>query len=339
MELWLGVDMACSNFEAATWQSAPGRRLGQFGNHLDGFTQLGERVKREQAKQGAETVHLVLEATGPYHKRLCEFAVAQGWQITLVNPAQLRQWAHGIGQRAKTDSQDALLLARFGAERHPAAEQLLSAEMRELDSLLHRRDDLQRMLRQERNRLHALDYDPATPKAVRQSVEQLIETLDAALRQIEEALQQHLRAQPALADHCRRLLTIPGVGPKLVAPLLVLLARWQARSSGAGSAKGLTAFVGLDPVPFHSGSSVHKRPTISRKGDSTMRQRLFMGAFGGVRGNNPLRSFYQRLVNRGKPKRLALVAAARKLLVWAWHVFTSQAPFDSSRHNSQELPA
>jgi transposase len=85
----------------------------------------------------------------------------------------------------------------------------------------------------------------------------------------------------------------------------------------SGSGKALTAYVGLDPRTYESGGTIYKRATISRMGDRTLRSFLFMDAFGGVRSYNPSRTFYERLVDRGKPKRLALAASARKILVCA----------------------
>jgi hypothetical protein len=111
----------------------------------------------------------------------------------------------------------------------------------------------------------------------------------------------------------------------------VLLHRWATLTEGEGTEKGLAASIGLDPQTYQSGTSVHRRAVISRMGDQAVRRRLFMGALGGVRGNHQLRAFYQRLVGRGKPKMVALVAAARKLLTWAWAVFRRQTVFDPTR--------
>jgi transposase len=85
---------------------------------------------------------------------------------------------------------------------------------------------------------------------------------------------------------------------------------------------------GLDPQPVESGTSVRRRATISRMGDRMLRRRLFMSSLGGIRGHNVLRAFYDRLAGRGKPKKLALAAAARKILVWAWAVFQQHTAFD-----------
>ena len=133
------------------------------------------------------------------------------------------------------------------------------------------------------------------------------------------------------------MLTVPGVGRKLVHYLVVLLSNWEIQTDFKGGKKQLTAFVGLDPQPFESGSTVYKRPTISKKGDSIMRNKLYMGALGGIRGDNPLRDFYLRLVERGKSKKLALVAAARKILVWAWAVVHHQQDFDATKAASKPI--
>ena len=128
-----------------------------------------------------------------------------------------------------------------------------------------------------------------------------------------------------------RLLSVPGIGPRNVLPLLVLLSRWQVQTEGQGTTKGLGALAGLDPQPYQSGTSVARHPHISRQGERRLRSRLYMGALGALRGRNAVHTFYDRLVGRGKAKKLALVAATRKILVWAWGVFHSGTPFDAAK--------
>lgn len=91
------------------------------------------------------------------------------------------------------------------------------------------------------------------------------------------------------------------------------------------------AYTGLDPQPYESGTSVHRQAGISRMGQREVRRLLYMGALGASRGQNPLPTFYERLVGRGKAKKVALVAAARKLLTWAWAVYHSGTPFDATK--------
>jgi transposase len=325
--LSVGADIAKKSFDSAVWAGGASRPLGSFVNQRTGFEELAALLEQERVLTGADTIHLVMEPTSGYELALAHFALERGWRVSLPNPKQVRDWAKGVGQRAKTDAQDALLLARFGAERRPPAWAPLPAEVAELDSLLQRQEDLEQMLRQERNRQAALAGRPHVASHVGESLAEVIAALEAALRQVEEQIRAHVKQHASLSEPLRRLRAVPGVGPKSELPLLVLLYRWQALTAGAGDAKGLTAYVGLDPKTHQSGTSVRGRRTISRMGDRRMRGRLYMCALGGVKGQNELRAYYERLVGRGKNKKLALVATGRKVLIWSWAVFRDHAEF------------
>lgn len=330
--MWVGIDIGKTNIVAAAiWQGEP-QRLGEFSNDATGFAHLATAVQAIQLQCGAAGVQWVMEPTGGYELPMVAYAHEQGWTISLPNPRQVRQWAQGTGQRAKTDRQDALLLARFGAAQQPARHHPLAQEVSELDSLLARRLDLEQMIQQEKNRLGALRDRPGIAPPVLTNLERVLQALQEALQEVEHAIQQQLRTHTHLQEAATRLLAMPGVGPKIVLPLLVLLHRWQTLTAGHGTAKGLTAFVGLDPKPYESGRSVRKRASISKMGDPTLRRLLYMGALSAVRGHNPLRPFYQRLVGRGKPKKLGVVAAARKLLTWAWTLFSRRVEWNSALH-------
>ena len=156
--------------------------------------------------------------------------------------------------------------------------------------------------------------------------------LEKQIQLIQEAIKEHLKAYPDLSTQRRHLLTVPGVGEKNVLYILVMLHRWGELTSGQGDAKGLAAYLGLDPTPHESGSSIRKRARISRQGNRRLRSRLYMSALGGMRSKgSPLHVFYTRLVNRGKAKKLALVASARKILVWCWTIFRDNTSFDATR--------
>ena len=155
-------------------------------------------------------------------------------------------------------------------------------------------------------------------RVVAASLAAVLLSLESAQREIQSAIKAHLKAHPALKAKKQRLLSVPGIGRQTVLHVLVLLARWETLTEGSGRAKGLVVYTGLDPQTHDSGSSVHKPARISRMGNRQMRRRLYLAAFGGVRARGgPLRDFYGRLVGRGKAKKLALIAAARKILIWA----------------------
>jgi transposase len=323
--LLVGVDVAKLSFDGALWLGEKGQSLGRFDNQPAGYERLAERLRR---RAGQGLIRLIVEPTGGYEQPLVAFARQQGWQVCLPNPAQVRRWAQGIGRRAKNDKQDALLLAQYGSACQPKPQPALPAAVAELESLLARRQELEKMVRAERNRQEKLGYQPAASAAVGGSVRRLLESLEEELAAIEAAINELLAQNPALSSQAKKLRSVPGVGARTVLPLLVLLHRWHSLTDGQGSGKGLSAYLGLDPKVADSGQQVGRRAPISRMGNKSQRSRLYMAALGGTRGQNVLRHFYQRLVAAGKPKRLALVAAARKILVWAWSVFRQDTTFD-----------
>jgi transposase len=221
-------------------------------------------------------------------------------------------------------------LAHYAFAQDPLPWKPLPEEVQQLEHLLNRQDDLMNMLQQEKNRAHSAGYMVNPHEAVGKDMTESISSLEQRIGAIQEAIKEHLKANPQLGEQKKLLLTVSGIGERNAPYILVALHRW-GMTDGKGDAKGLVAYLGLDPAPYESGSSVHKKARISRQGNRSLRSRLYVGALGGVGGNNPLRAFYQRLVGRGKPKKLALVAAARKILVWAWAVFRSNTPFDVTR--------
>lgn len=334
--MYLGIDMAARSFAAALWQAGQVQRLGQFDNTPAGFAACAQALPTPAA------VWLIVEPTGGYEHALVGYALEHGWQISLPNPRQVRAFIRGQGGRAKTDRLDAAHLATYGAQRQPHRWHPLPPAVETLDQLLQRRTVLEDSLRQEHNRQAAAQRRGADP-TVEASFATVRQALEAALATLETAIAEHLAQQPVLQAQVRLLRSVPGVGARTVLPLLVLLTRWQVLTQGQGLAKGLVAFVGLDPQTVESGTSLRGAGLISRQGNPRIRHWLFMAALGGKRGNNPLRAFYTRLVDRGKPKKVALVAGMRKILIWAWAVFRTQLPFDPARatarpNRSQHLP-
>lgn len=330
--LVVGIDIAKKDFAVAYRVGEVEVELGKFANDATGFKQLQEALESACQAHGVSQIQLILEATGGYEAALMAYAYEQEWGVSMPNPKQVRDWAKGVGYRVKTDRVDARILAHYGAERRPPLRPQLAIEVTELDSLLKRRLDLEKTLHQEQNRLSEIAGRPGLSPKVTESLQQVIEALTQALTEIQEAIAELCQTHEPFQQNLVRLLALPGIGPKVVLPLLVKLLQWQNMTAGEGDANGLVAFIGLDPQPYDSGRSVHKHPGISKMGDSELRRLLYMGALGGVRGHNPLKAFYQGLVGRGKAKKVALVAAARKILVWAWAIFSQQIDWNPDFH-------
>lgn len=327
----LGVDVSKETLALALWREGAVEVVDPVPNRPSGWEQMEQTLSGRLGAEALTALEVVLEPSGGYELALAVWASQRGWKVHQPNPAHVRAWARSQGRRAKTDQQDALVLARYGAERPLPCWQPLKREVSELEALLRRREDLAGLLQQERNRGQQAQVRPGMHQAVPKSLERVIGVLEEELAQIEQAIAEHTARHVQLQQTCALLRSVPGVGAKNVIPLLVLLSRWQTLTEGQGSSRGLVAFAGLDPQPHESGTSVHRRASISRQGDGSLRRSLYMGALGALRGDNPVRAFYQRLVGRGKAKKVALVAATRKVLVWAWAVFHSGTPFDGAK--------
>lgn len=329
--LYAGTDVSLDNLDVAIAITATLRQeVGRFANNQAGWEAMAVTLGQLVASHHLTTIHLVIEPTGGYEEGLLYFAYAQGWQVTRVNPLQVRRWAAGQGVRAKTDRQDAQVLAWYGVTRQSTPQDPMDEGAVELDAVLRRRTDLEQLQRAEKNRLGQAQRKPRTPRSVLQSIERTLRALDEELKTLEAAIKQLLKDRPDLQRQRRLLCSLPAIGAKLSLEMLVLCHRFWAYTQGQGTYKQLVAFVGLDPQPHESGNSKQRAP-ISHQGNAHIRAQLYCGALGGVRGNNPLNHFYHRLLADGKAKKLALVACARKVLTWVWAIFTSNTPFDPSR--------
>lgn len=329
-KLTVGVDVSKHTLDVAFWQDEKSIFLGKFPNNYDGFHDIVQQIQK-QILDGKRSVFVVMEPTGGYEQPFAIFAISYGWKVSLPNPQQLRDWIKGTGKRVKTDRQDALMLAMYGAIQNPPVWNPLPESVSQLESLLKRLDDFKGMLRQEENRLQSFQIQPNKHNAVEVSIRDSISFLNRQIEEIGEAIKRHYNDHPGLKQEQVNLERVSGVGIKTSSYLLVEMHRWKVLTDGKGGTKGIVAYLGLDPKHYSSGTSVHRRSGISRQGNSVIRHLLYMGALGGTRGNNPLKDFYQRLVGRGKPKKVALIAAARKIVVWCWTVFIKGEIFDPTR--------
>ena len=328
----VGVDVSKNSLDVAFWEQDKAVFQGKYPNDKKGFTNIAQKIQSKCEETDTTNVLVVMEPTGGYEQRFAHFAHQQQWEVSLPNPYYVKMWAKAMGIRAKTDRRDARTLAHYGVMQDPHRWQPLPAEVEQLNHLLDRLDDQKGTLSREKSRLQAYQNRLNTHKMAHKDLKQSIAFLERQILQIQKTIKEHLKAHPHLKEQEKLLLTVSGVGKKNVLYILVMMHRWGALTEGKGENSGLVAYVGLDPKPHESGTSVRKRAGISRQGNRLFRARLFMSALGGIKGkNSPLTVFYQRLVGRGKPKKLALVAAARKILIWCWAVFRSNTPFDTTR--------
>jgi transposase len=333
-KLFVGVDMAAADFAVATVWQQQCTYVNKVANTAAECTAFVDRMEAERQACGATVIHLIIEPTGGYEAQLVSEAYRRQWLVTLVNLTQVRHWSKGRGKRAKTDRQDAIMLAQYGADQNPPAQQPIGDAAAQLDDLLRRQTDLEKLLHGERNRLGQAKANPRTSKAVPDSIERIIEALNNELAEIAAEIKRLMAQQAELAFQFANLRTINGIGPKNGLVLLTACHRFYARTNGHGTAKEFVAFAGLDPLPFESGTSIAHRATISRQGDPRLRATLYWAVMTAIRGDNHVHTVYNSFLGRNKPKKVALVACSRKMLVWAWAIFTQGTTFDPSRFAS-----
>ena len=245
---------------------------------------------------------VLLEASGGLELPLVAALAAAALPVVVVNPRQVRDFARATGTLAKTDALDAAVLAHFADAVRPSVRPLRDAETQVLNSLVARRHQMMTMLVSEKNRLGT------AISAVRPRIEAHIAWLEQELKDLDEGLRQTLLRSPVWREKDDLLRTVPGVGEQVSLTLLAYLPEL-----GTLDRRQIAALVGVAPFNRDSGTLRGKRAVWG--GRSRVRGVLYMGALTATRWNPVIRDFYQKLLAAGKPKKLALVACMRKLLV------------------------
>lgn len=316
---YLGVDVSKAKLDCMLLDTSNSKlKSKSIPNTPAGFGQLLEWL----VKQKAPKPHVVMEPTGMYHEGAALALADAGLTVSLVNPAQLRAFAQGLGVKTKTDKADSVVLARYGATQDPAPWQPPSASARRLKALLARRDAVSDDLQRELNRQEANNFSPV-PEAAGESIAQSIHFLEAELKRLDEMIITHIDDDPDLRNKKELLETIPGVGPRVSSHMTALFAGRTFER-----AEQLAAYLGLVPVQWESGSSVRGRPRMSKAGPAYLRKVLYMPAVVARRWNPHIKALNDRLLARGKSKMAAIGAAMRKLAHLCFGVVNSGKPYD-----------
>jgi len=310
MELYVGIDVAKDTLEVAT---SGGESFSTI-NDAAGRAQLIERLLK------LNPALVVLEASGGYEQALLVELVAVDIDCARVNPVDVRYFARMHRQFAKTDRLDARVLAAFA--QHRATELVparLDAERDELKLLVNRRTQLLQMLTAERNRL------AQAPKWLRKSIARTIRALERELGAIDHEIAERVNASARLKPLQQQLTSVPGVGRVLAS---VLLARLP--ELGHLNRREIAALVGVAPFSRQSGRwQGHESIFGGRAGVRTV---LYMATLSAVRCNPTLHAFYSRLRQSGKPAKVALTAAMRKLLLILNAMLKTQTPWSPPCH-------
>ena len=292
-QVFVGIDVS------KDWVDVAVRPTGEAWNSVQDEAGVEALVQRLR-KLGPHLV--VLEATGGYEVPLVVALGTANVPVAVVNPRQVRDFARSMGKLAKTDRLDAAAIAHFGEASGVVAQPLATTEARELEALVaRRRQVIQMKVAEQQRRQRALPV-------VQQRIDRVLAVLEEELRDLDGDLHDRLRQSPLWREREDLLRSVPGVGPALTFTLLAGLPEL-----GTLNRRQIAALVGVAPLSRDSGKRRGQRTCWG--GRANVRAALYMPTLVAVRHNPVLAAFYERLLAAGKPKKVALTACMRKLLV------------------------
>ncbi len=293
VEIFVGIDVSKAWLDLAVHEQ---QETSRFSNEEAGIAKLVQELKKRKPKL------VVLEPTGGFEMLLVAELSQASLPVAVVNAKRVRDFAKATGQIAKTDKLDARVLAHFAAAVQPEVRSLRSEEEEQLTALLTRRRQVLDMLSVEKNRL-------VTVRAkMRADVQAHIQWLSKNLKELDQEMEEFVKGSPIWNEKDSLLQSVPGVGPVTSATLLGMLPEL-----GLLNRQEIAALVGVAPLNKDSGKKKGKRRIYGGRAD--VRSVLYMAALAAKKHNPWIRTFYTRLLQHGKEKKVALTACMRKLLV------------------------
>ena len=260
---------------------------------------------------------VAVEATGGFETVVAASLSAAGLAVVVVNPAQVRAFAQALGKRAKTDPIDAAVIARFVAATNPEVRPLPDKQTRMLADLVIRRRQIIQMIVAERQR------EKRASAPMKKSIARLLKALQKELTAIDQAIDDAVRGSPIWREKEDLLTSVPGIGSTIARTIIA-----ELPEIGSLDRRQIAALAGLAPWTRQSGKWRGK--SFIGGGRTVVRSALFMGALVAARHNPALRAFHQRLIAAGKPKMVAVIAVARKLLTILNAIVRDRRPWQTA---------
>ena len=290
---FVGIDVAK---EELVLHILPNNEQLTVPNSSQGIKTLVKRFKKIEPQQ------IVLEATGGLERNLVAALAANGFAIVVVNPRQARDLAKGLGELSKTDAVDAKILARIAQLQCLSVRPITSQETRDMNDLVMRRQQLITMRTQEKNRLQQTNQ-----KTIKKSIEKMIAAFDKQIALLDASIKKMIDAHPDWSEKDKIIQSVPGVGEKSSQALIAGLSEL-----GTLNRREVAALVGTAPRCQDSGKKLGVRRI--RGGRTYVRAALSMAALNAIKYCSPLKMFYERLREKGKSFKVAIVAVMRKLI-------------------------
>lgn len=308
--MFVGIDVSKDYLDVFV---LPSRTHWRSENNEAGLVELVNRLNAFGAIE-----HVVLEASGGFERACAVKLVVNGIRVSVVNPRQVRDFAKGIGKQAKTDPIDAEVLAFFAQVVRPPAEEKEDDELGELRALVKRHEELVEMRTMEMNRRqNASD-------ATRKNLDKHIGWLNEQIKDVDRDINKRIRARKEWLEKAKLLESQWGIGPKTSAKLIVDLPEL-----GKVNKKKIAALVGN--APYNDDSGNEKRKKFCRGGRGDVRTALYMPTLTAIQHDPKIGAFYERLVKAGKPKKLAIIACMRRIVVILNSILRTGIAWDEAR--------
>jgi len=338
----VGIDISYKTFDARfgtinTLQQNTLSPARSFKNSPAGFKLFLLWLKKYILSNDIPLV-FVMEATGVYYEHLAHFLHSHKYQVAVILPNKIRNYAKSLESKSKTDPLDAAVITRFGLERQLSLWTPTSETVKALRDLCREYHCLKTNITQIKNQLHALNasFKPHRESFKRKTL--LLKFLERQVSLIKKELHSLVKTEPDLAQRLKKIKTAKGLGDMTI---LTVLAETRCFELVTNQ-KQLASYAGFDIV-FNDSGLKKGKTSISKKGNTFIRKALFMPALSACRANPRLKDFYQRLVAKGKNKKLAIIAVARKLLLLIYTLWKTNSPyindFKPAHHASEALSA
>lgn len=292
-KVYIGIDISQDSLDIAAY---PTGQIWQYKNSKGGIAKAVTKFK------GLGLKLIVMEATGGLERPLSEALYQAGLPAAIVNPRRIRDFGRSMGILAKTDKLDAKVMALFAAKIEPAPRPIQDEASQKLENLLTRRSQISDIITAEKNRLKQ-----SRDRIVQRHIQDHINWLESELKDLEKELKDSIRQNPRFAEKVKLFKSMPGVGDALSYNLVANLGEL-----GLLNQREIAALVGVAPLNRDSGKQRGRRMIWG--GRATVRKALYMPALSAMRCNPIIRDLYQRLIAKGKLKKVALVACMHKML-------------------------
>lgn len=308
----IGIDISKATFDV--WSEKLGHQ--KFSNDKEGFKAFKKLVNKED--------HCVMEATGCYHFPLANYLYEKGIKVSVENPLVIKRFIQMKQQKVKTDKQDAMMICHFGIEQKTILwepEPLIIEQGKLIISLVQTYVKQQTQLK---NKYKSLQSGGVSYKVLLNSLKRQLKQIQTEIKKLEMELEALIKTN--YSQELTSIRSIPGIGKKTAMLLIINTNNFR----DFNSPKQVTAYVGLAPMERTSGSSIKGRSYISKKGSPLLRHHLFMCSFTACQNNSQCKALYERLVAKGKSKKLALIAVCNKLIKQSYGVCKNNLVYDEN---------